>query len=64
MTATPVVLVDIHFGEHHLTPLPQDIWASMASTTQAKTQAICQPTFSTSSPPGSPIEEPHQDEPT
>ena len=63
MTAIPVVLVDIHFGEHHFTPLPQDTWAPTASATQAKTQAICQPPVSTSSPPGSPIEEPPRGEP-
>ena len=51
MTALPVVLVDIHSGEHHFTPLPQDIRAPTASATQVKTQATCQPPVSTSSPP-------------
>ena len=51
MTALPVVLVEIHSGEHHFTPLPQDIRAPTASATQAKTQATCQPPVSTSSPP-------------
>ena len=54
MTALPVVLVDIHSGEHHFTPLPQDIRAPTASATQAKTQATCQPPVSTSPPPPPP----------
>ena len=33
MTALPVVLVDIHFGEHHFTSLPQDIRVPTASAT-------------------------------
>ena len=51
MTATPVVLVGVHSREHHLTPLPQDIRAPTALSTQATTQAICQPAVSTPSPP-------------
>ena len=50
MTAPPVVLVDIYSSKHHFIPLPQDIWAHMASAIQAKTQAILQPPVSTSSP--------------
>ena len=43
MTASPVVLVDVHSHEHHFTPLPQDIRTPTASAIQAKTQAIRQP---------------------
>ena len=51
MTASPVVLVDVHSCEPHFTPLPQDIQTPTASAIQAKTQAIRQPPVSTSSPP-------------
>ena len=51
MTAPPVVLVDVYSSKHYFIPLPQDIWAHMASATQERTQATCQLPVSTSSPP-------------
>ena len=62
MTAPPAVLVDVYSSEHHFIPLPQDIQAHMATPIQMKTQAIRQPSVSTSSPPGSPIAEPPRGE--
>ena len=50
MTAPPEVLVDVYSSKHHFIPLPQDIWAHMASVTQERTQATCQRPVSTSSP--------------
>ena len=51
MTTPPVVLVDVYSSERHFIPLPQDIRAHVASAIQTKTQAIRQPSVSTSSPP-------------